>query len=287
MPDLRIGGSRASSILGVGFQTPFQVWAEMTGRVQREDIGGLEHIEAGIFLEDAAARWFAHRTGLKVLDSPGLIVDQQFPWLAGTPDRAIILADGTPGILEVKNTGAHARALWSDGEDGDVPLGYRVQVQTYLRITGYEVGYYAAIVGGQKLRTPRMERDSEFIAAMLAELERFLVEHVQADIPPAVSGDDLGVLKRMWPKDTGRSISASHGEPATQALAKLVRCKCEIAALEKGKNEAEAIVKAVMQDATELVTPAGIVTWKAQVSEFKAQPARTVEMRVLRTREQK
>jgi len=56
--EFRIGGTRAASILGVGFQSPFEVWAEMTQKVEREDISNLEHIESGIFLEDAAARWF-------------------------------------------------------------------------------------------------------------------------------------------------------------------------------------------------------------------------------------
>jgi len=284
--EFRIGGTRAASILGVGFQSPFEVWAEMTQKVEREDISNLEHIESGIFLEDAAARWFEKRTGLRVGPSPGLVQDRELPWLAGTPDRLVLdNAGGTAGVLECKSTGGHARALWSDGEDGAVPLGYQVQVQTYMRLVGVEVGYCAAIVAGQKLRTPSMRRDDSFIAAMLEELQRFLSEHVLADIPPATSGADLAVLKRLWPRESGRRIVASHGAPETVALADLIACKREIKALEARKEAAEAIVKAAMQDAVELITPSARATWKFQVAKHEARPATTVESRVLRTKE--
>lgn len=283
--DLRIGGTRASSILGVGFQTPYEVWAEMTGKVEKPDIGHLEHIEAGNFLEDGAAKWFAHRTGLKVLDCPGLLVDHDFPWLSGTPDRAIINLDGTPGLLSCKNTGNHARAQWSDGDDGEIPLGYQVQESVYLRITGYEIVHYAAIIGGQKLRTPQMRRNDAFIAAMLEELQRFMHEHVQKDIPPPVSGDDLDALKRMFPKESGRIVTAGANSPATVALNRLIELKRQIKALSAERDSAEAIVKAAMQDAVELVTPDARCTWKYQRAEHKARPAQVVESRVLRTKE--
>lgn len=280
---LRIGGTRAASILGVGFQTPLQVWSEMTGKVEREDISEREHIEAGVFLEDAAARWFAHRTGLKVAPSPGLVIDTEFPWLAGTPDRLILADDASPvGVLECKSTGGHARALWSDGEDGAIPLGYQVQLQTYLRVTGLEVGYCAAIVAGQRLRTPQMRRDDAFIRAMLAELERFLEEHVKRDIPPPATAKDLGVLKSLWPKDSGEVVTFEADSPEDGAMIELISASNERRLAEAREEGAKATLQAAMKDATEIVTPSGRATWKAQRSEFKPQPARTVETRVFR-----
>lgn len=280
----------AANILGVGFKTPYEAWCELTGRIEREDLSGVELIEAGTFMEPAAAAWFAKRTGLKVLDAPGLVVDQQFPWLAGQPDRLIILEDGRPGVLECKNTHAFARSDWgSDGAGEGIiaPIGYQVQLQTYLRITGYEVGYFAAIVGGNHLETPRMNRDDDFIGRMVAELERFLIEHVQNDIPPPVVARDLDVLKRLWPTNTGRVVTANAGEPAAQALEQMIDLKRKIKALEAAKDAAEAAIKAAMQDAIELVTPGARATWKTQVVNYQARPASTSEIRVLRTKETK
>lgn len=287
----RIGGTRAASILGVGFQTPFQVWSEMTNKVEREDISGLERIEAGQFMEDAAARWFEHRTKVQVRPSPGLIVDERYPWLSGSPDRLLVLPDGTPGVLECKNTHGMAKRDWHTSEDADAPLivpaGYQVQLQTYLRITGFEVGYFAAIVGGNHLETPRMKRNDEFIAAMLEELERFLREHVVKDIPPPVTGRDLDCIRRLFPRDTGETRTANHNAPESLALKELIRVKAEIKALQKGADEAQAILCASMKEATELVTPYGVATWRRQEAHHAAREARIVESRVLRTKELK
>lgn len=290
---IRIGGTRAASILGVGFQTPLEVWAEMTGKVEREDISNLEHIEAGQFMEDAAAKWFEHRTGIKVIaQNPMQYTDRQYPWLAGSPDRLLFFGpDSTSyGILECKNTHGMAKRDWHTSDNPDapvkVPLGYQVQLQTYLRITGFEIGYFAAIVGGNHLETPRMDRDEDFIAAMLEELERFIREHVQADIPPPVTGRDLGVLKRLFPKDTGETRTANMHAPESLALKELIKVKAEIKALEKARDEAQAILCASMKDATELVTPYGKATWKWQTAHHAAREARVIESRVLRTKEE-
>jgi len=287
--DLRIGGTRASSILGVGFQTPLEVWAEMTERTQREDISALERIEAGVFMEDGAARWFSHRTGLAVEPSPGIVVDKIHPWLSGSPDRLIVLPDGTRGVLEAKNCHSMAKCDWRT-EDGAtlVPPGYRVQLQTYLRITGLEVGYFAAVIGGNHLETPRMDKDEAFIEAMLEELEYFMRQHIAKDIPPDVTYRDLGILKRLFPKDIGRSIliADSHARES-QALSELIRVKSEISALSKSRDEAQAIIFAAMEDATEIVTPLGTATWKWQKAHHQAKEAKVVESRVLRTKETK
>lgn len=284
----RIGGTMAANILGVGFKTPFEAWCELTGKVEREDISDVERVEAGTFMEPAAAAWFAKRTGLKVLDAPGLVVDQQFPWLAGQPDRVIIAEGGKPGVLECKNTHGFSLKDWKTNEDGTLaaaPLGYQVQLQAYLRITGYEIGYFAAIVGGNHLETPRVNRDDAFIAAMLEELERFLAEHVQKDIPPPVSERDLGILKRLWPKDTGRVLEVPDDAPVASALRCVASLKRKIAALEKECDAAEATVKAAMQDATEIVCPSARATWKEQTSQYAAREAKTITSRVFRAKE--
>ena len=287
---IRIGGTMAANILGVGFKTPLEAWALLTQKMQPDNLDDVERVEAGLFMEDAAARWFQHRTGILVEPAPGLVVDARYPWLAGSPDRLICFDDGKRGVLECKNTHSFAKNDWRTSDDPTAPVvvpeGYQVQLQTYLRITGLEVGYFAAIVGGNHLETPRMDRNDEFIAAMLEELERFLAEHVVKDIPPPVTGRDLGCLKRLFPKDTGETRTANLHAPESLALKELIKVKAEIKALEKARDEAQAILCASLGDATELVTPYGKATWKWQKAEHAAREARTIESRVLRTKEQ-
>jgi|GEM_PF-6706919 len=284
---LRIGGTMAANIVGHGFKSPYEAWAILTGKVQPENLDDIERVEAGTFMEPAAAAWFRKRTGIAVVDSPGLMVDKEFPWLAGSPDRLLLLPSGKPGVLECKNTHGFAAKDWkqADSEAITAPLGYQVQLQTYLRITGFEVGYFAAIVGGNHLETPRMDRDDVFLAWLMEQLLNFIEHHVKADVPPPTSADDLDVLKRMWPKDCGRTITAGPKDNASIALLELIDFKRQIKALELHKDACEAVIKAAMQDATTLVTPNARATWKSQVAQHKARPARTVESRVLRTGE--
>lgn len=281
-----IGGTKAADIMGVGYRSPLECWSELTGRIEPKDLSENEAVQAGIWLEPAVKQWFTARTGIAVM--PGCLVpDPHFSWIAGNTD-GFTTNDGTTRamVYEGKTTHGLARKDWRTTDDPDsdvvIPLRFQVQGQLYLRCSGLAAVQFAALVGGNHLEHPVMYRDDRFIAAMIGELERFWNEHVVKDVPPKATAQDLGVLRNLYPVDRGAIVTFPADSPEDDAMIRFVAANAARREAENDENAAKAALQQAMKDATTLRTPAGCVTWKAQRSEYKAQPARVVETRVFR-----
>jgi putative phage-type endonuclease len=278
----RITGTMATQILGVSpYGTPLSAWTRLTGRLAAADISGESYIKAGNYLEPAVAEWWSDETGLKLSkESPGTLIDSEFDWLAGTPDRLILPSEGRgEGVWEGKTASYHKREDWSENE---VPLAFQVQLQIYLRVTGLSWGSFGALIGGNDFRWKHVERDDRFIAATIEFLldwrERFIVKDTPP--PPSATERDTRILRALHPKDSGASIDLS---PASTAS--LLRMREITAAIKALEEEKVALTNPVMVELGDASYGHGDgigCSWKYQVSEYQPQPARTVETRVFR-----
>ena len=177
----KLSASRVADALGHGRRTPLELWMELTGKVEPEDIGDKPWVIAGQRLESVVADWYADETGRVLQDSPGLLQDARLPFLVGTPDRLIPPQDqNPPGVLEIKTTNAFNRAAW---ETDNPPIDYQIQLQTYLRLTGCEWGSLACLIGGQEFVQRDQAIDPVFQEWLEEEITRFW-ELVQSDTPP-------------------------------------------------------------------------------------------------------
>ena len=209
-----IGASDAAAVLGVyPWKSPFACYVEKVTAVPGQDES--EAMRAGNVLEPVVADWFARETEYE-LDDPGrftIVEHPLLPWALATIDRYIVSERVYPdeagdagviqvfppagrGVLEVKTTGARNEERW----DEEAPLWVQVQVQHQLAVTGLAWGYAAVLIGGQKFRMFRMERNERFIETMLEAEEKFWNRVKSRNAPPVDATEQTtDLLRRLYP----------------------------------------------------------------------------------------
>ena len=131
-----IGGSDIAAVMGMSkWKSPLQLWAEKTGRIEPDDLSGIEAVELGTELEDFVAKKFERKSSLKVRRAPKRYICKQFDFMSCQVDRLI---EGTDFLLEVKTCSAW---LAKDWEGEEIPKDYILQVLWQLGITGRSKGF--------------------------------------------------------------------------------------------------------------------------------------------------
>jgi putative phage-type endonuclease len=247
---VQIGGSEAASACGVDqYRSRVMLWAEKTGRVEREPS---EAMRWGNLLEPVV---FAEleRRGFNV--APGLaetMRDDERPWLTGHPDGFAEI-DGEPALLEIKTAGAWAGREWR--EDAGAPLAYLVQVHHYFELTGYALALLAVLIGGQRLETRVVHRDDAALSLILEQEADFL-GYVQRDSPPPPDGSVSAgeSLARLYPRsDSSQVVRLDQREWADYKALKARRE--QLATVERQAAELEQRLKLAMGEAETAISP--------------------------------
>ena len=267
-----IGGSDVAAIMGLSpWKTPLDVFQAKTSEDPADDTMS-EPAYWGIVLEDVVAQEFAKRTSRKVQRVNQQLHHPEHEWMVANIDRAIVtpgsrtrLGDdgrllGADGILECKTASAYKAGEWGrDGDDDAIPVHYAAQGMWYLAVTGLPYCDFAALIGGQKFVTKRIERDDETIAVLIEQCRAFWFDHVVARKPPdPINGTDA---LKLFPVDNGNSIEAN--EAALIAYNDAVVLRTQI---EQAKTELEArisTIKTCMGEASELTLDGRkLLSWK-------------------------
>lgn len=242
----RIGGSMVGTAVGCDpWKSPYKLWAELTGKIQADDISNKEAIVVGTDLEDYVAERFTRLTGKKVHRENCIITNDACPHLFASIDRKI--ANEESG-LECKTASAYRDGAF---QEGGFPDGYFRQVKTYLAVTGLTRWYLAVLIMGIDFRVFLITRDAndlenapewlsgvrlvgdEELADCEADAAEFIDEHVKKDIPPEFIGLE----------DERAAIDAIHGGESSGTIecsAMLDRLCEHRAALKKlGDNNSE------------------------------------------------
>lgn len=191
-----IGGSNVAAIFGLGgkYSSPRHVYEEKHGRSPFRES---EPAEIGREIEDFIARMFTKRAGLRVSSPPGTLVNLDRPWMRANVDRFVLDAEGrVVAPLECKNRSEYQADEWEDG----VPDAPALQTYWYMAVGGWDHGYVAALVGGNKLRWHRLERDEEIIAQLVETCGTWFQRHVVEGTPPPADGLEgtTALLARLW-----------------------------------------------------------------------------------------
>lgn len=262
-----IGGSDAAAIAGLNpWVSPVQVWLEKTGQIESPDLSGNESVYWGTVLEDVVAREFARRTGMWVQRRNAILAHPEHSYMLGNVDRLTRPERGSGewGVLECKTTSEYAKGQWGDDE---VPAHYLIQLQHYLAVTGYSYGYLAVLIGGNKYRHLRVQRDDELIQHLIEIESRFWHEHVIAGVPPAWDGTQAStdLLSRLYPEGRPEEIAL----PAEAA--ELIAQYEEAAEAEKEwaqrKDEASNRLKGLLGECELGVIGERRVSWKTIASD--------------------
>lgn len=196
-----IGGSDAAAICGLNpYRTAVEVWLEKTGQIDSPDLSDNEFVYWGTRLEDIVADEFAKRTGMWVQRRNAILVHPEHSYMIGNVDRIIRPAkgEGPWGVLECKTTSEHKKGEWTEDE---VPQAHLIQIQHYLAVLGFQYGYLAVLIGGNKFRYMRVERDEALIQSLIEIESRFWNENVVKGIPPEWDGSEASTetLSKLYP----------------------------------------------------------------------------------------
>ena len=180
----RIGGSDIGAILGVNkYKSIIDVYIDKT---EGSNFEGNEATFWGHMHEATIMKVFAqkHRE-FNVYQAPYSVVDD---FLIANLDG--VLKDrstGEHGVLEIKTTNDFNYKDW----EGDViPQYYYAQVQHYLMLTGYKFAYIAVLIGGNKYKDFKIERNEEDIELIRNKASEFYNENILKLIPPMPDGSD-------------------------------------------------------------------------------------------------
>lgn len=279
-----IGGSDVSAILGLSkWKTPYDIFVSKVEPIaESADEEMSEPAYWGTVLEDVVAKEYSKRGGHQIQRVNRQLKHASKPWMLANIDRALVqpgsrvrVSDdggtllGAAGLLECKTASAYASGEWGrDGDDEAIPIYYAAQGMWYLAVTGQPYCDFAALLGGQKFLTKRLERDEEVIKALTERCEAFWFDHVLKGIaPPAINAAD--VLK-MFPSDNGQAVEAT--EQTLIAYNEAVQLRAQIKAAEEELAKREEAIKMAIGEAAGLATMGkNLVTWKA------AKPSQKVD----------
>lgn len=220
----------------------------------------------GTRLEDVVAREWGKRNRRNygvVVPSPGLLAHPKYPWMLATLDREVAVRRSAEpyAALECKTTDARNEPEWR--EDAPPPDRVVVQVEHQLAVTGLEVGYVAALVGGNTYRQWVIERDDELIDQII-DIEAEFWDMVTNRVPPAPIGRDADhdALLALYPGDPDRDVVLDD-----ELLDDLDRVNDLTARIKEAKAAKQALcqrIQAAMGDATEGLRPdrSTACTWR-------------------------
>jgi len=249
-----IGGSDSAAVLGISpWKSPLELYLEKIGELPPVD--ETEAMRWGTILEEPVAKEFEARTGKRVMRVNRQLVHRDHPFITAHLDRRVARE---PALLEVKTTNVFARDWGEEGTD-QVPEHYLAQVQHYLAVTGYQVAYVAALVGGQTLKLYTVPRNETLVEAIVDAEVRFWKQHVEPRVPPEprTSAEASG----LWKLANGKTV---HADPRIATIWRsLCAMRKEIADLEQAKDHLELLIKSEMKESEALIYgEKTLVTWK-------------------------
>lgn len=295
----RIGGHAACAVLlggnpdiaqmGVKVRgTPLHVFLQLTGRLnepkteeertEQQEVAA--ELQWGIDTEDVHRRMLARDIGVSVQD--GYVVQHpKHDWLMASVDGETLHMDRRT-IVELKAP-TWAKRDWRAA----APWAAKVQCAFYMMVVGHDSNGHDEPGGGivSALLPPTVaweafDRDLAVEEWIMGVLIDFRDKYWLRDIPPPPMGQDVKVMSKMWPRDTGKVILLP--AECEAAASRLEQLKEHASEIEAEMDAHKASLMAAMGDATEATIGGYTYTWKTETRNLKAQPARTLETRVFR-----
>ena len=236
-----IGCSKIAQVLGISrWGTPYDLWAQYTGRQPWPDLSNDLRVAIGEPMEAVLQPFVEQRLGGKLRRDrreyrhPTLPMVGHVDFRVAREAEAVIQALGAPArerpILDMKTSlgFAASRRFGEDGSD-ELDSDVLLQMHGYLLLTGASIAYVAALVPGPELKIYSVQADSEMQDLIEEGVERFWW-NVTSDTPPEARNE--ADARRIWPRHSeGKVLEADSALAA--ALRQLASLKAQIRNLEK------------------------------------------------------
>ena len=210
-----ITGTDLPKILGLTkYGNALSVWMDKRGEL---DDGAGEAALWGQILEDPVAREWARRGDTSV-HPVGVLRHAEHAWMRASLDRLVAdCPDGDgPCALEIKTRSAWVADQWADG----VPDSVLAQTTWGLMVTGLNHHHVAALLGGQRLVSFRVDRDlklEEYLLEAAEPVWQAVLDGTPPEVHPDADGVMLDLLNRIYTRRSGeRDLPASAEEWLTQ-----------------------------------------------------------------------
>lgn len=182
-----IGGSDIAAVLGLDrHMSPIKLYLDKRGELPDLPRPAWleEYADIGSDLEEFIAQRFARMTGTWV-EPIGTLQHVDRAWMRVNLDRHVHGCDDGPCFVECKNRSEYQFEEWRD----DVPDEPALQVHWGLAVSGYGHGHLAALIGGNKFRHVRIDRDAQLLGHLIDAGDRFMQRVLNGD-PPPIDGSD-------------------------------------------------------------------------------------------------
>jgi putative phage-type endonuclease len=241
-----IGASDSPSILGRGYRTAAQVWAEKCGYEDGDSNDDVK-LRIGTIIQPALVEITRAVFSLPATAELENFVRRsaEVPYVGASLDAVAGQDENGRDIpLELKNVDGYNAREWSDDVPHGCPIGYVIQVSQQMFVTGASHGYVMGLIGGNRPVLRRIERNECFIGAMLRKLAWFW-NLVETRTPPPYQDaeDQARVLASLYPKANGAAIPLDEvalrilnrrdalSIVQTEAETKLAECNNELKAI--------------------------------------------------------
>lgn len=272
-----VGSSDAAAVAGMSpWDTPFGVYASKVYGVEKPSSPELEW---GLRMEPVIARAFEDQTGLPLIQPTMACRHPEREWQTANLDRRL---RDRPVPVELKNS--RSALQWGPGGTDLVPEHYLLQVTHQMIVTGADLAYLAALIGGNDFRVYTVRLDEE-VARRLTDIEAAFWERVQLKDAPAPDWQHPStpaLMARMNVPVPGTELRCEPGCEMHLDVDEYRAVRRDIADLEKQKEELKARIIAAMGSHSTLFLPDGTAVKRKTVQRagYTVKPTEYVDFRV-------
>lgn len=181
-----ITSTEASALFGLSpYDTEFELWHKKSGNVIAAPFEPSERMRWGNRLQDAIAAGIAEDMGLQIKPLSGYYSRILPVRLGASFDYEIVSHVDGPGVLEIKKVDELIfRQQWcaDDGAE-EAPKHIEIQHQTQLEARDYGWGMIGVLIGGNRVKVLRRQRDREMGLAIRERVAMFW-ESIEAGVAP-------------------------------------------------------------------------------------------------------
>lgn len=272
-----IGGSDIAAILGVSpYATAYDVFQSKTQPLNADAMS--EFAYWGTVLEDTVAREFAKRSGLKVQNVNFMMRHPVHTFAVANIDRAIVNRDiagnvrykdgklTTDQIVEIKTASEYVGKNWGNEDSDEVPDQYQCQAQWYMGVTDTQVCHMAVLIGGNKYRQYKIERNQDLIDVLFETAHDFWHNNVLAGVEPDAT--TLQNAKDKYPRhDPDTTLDVELDSEAAKAFEHYESLKAQEKELKAAITAAQTdLICQIQNNETLAIDGEVVATYKTQVS---------------------
>ena len=243
------------------YQTEFELYHQKKDKVV-VNIDDNERMAWGRRLEDSIAQEAAKRNGWDITNFDVYMRDPETR-MGSSFDYKIHSQTNNPAILEIKNVdGLAYRKNWIEHDEYNIepPEHIALQLQHQLEITGYNVGYIVALVGGNTMKVVRSERDPRIGKLLKGKVKNFW-ERIKLGVPPDVdyTRDSQYIMKNLCNQaDAGVTLEAD--EEMDKLVDDYYAINKEYVSLGKTKDSIKAQILERSNNASKIVSKYGTIS---------------------------